>query len=73
MNNLGTKRIETNRLVLRKLVETDADYIFNNWANDDRVTERLTWTSHENIEVTKEILSKWLDDYNKDHTYRSYI
>ena len=69
MNNLGTKKIETERLVLRQLKDRDAKYIFNNWANDERVTKTLTWPTHENIEVTKKLVENWLEKYNNEHTY----
>jgi ribosomal-protein-alanine N-acetyltransferase len=70
MNNIGTKTIETKRLILRKMLDTDAEYIFNNWANDVRVTKTLTWPTHQSIDITKEVLSEWLDEYTKEHTYR---
>ncbi len=34
MKHLGTKTIETERLLLRKTIDTDAEYMFYNWAND---------------------------------------
>ena len=33
MRNIGTKTIETDRLILRKPTVDDAEAIFNNWAN----------------------------------------
>ena len=35
MNNLGTKRLETKRLILRKIKKTDYKEVFKNWCNSD--------------------------------------
>lgn len=32
INHKGTKKIKTQRLILRKFKITDAEYMFNNWA-----------------------------------------
>lgn len=40
------EKIETKRLVLRKLVKEDAKMIFEGRANDEEVTKYLTWNSH---------------------------
>lgn len=34
MNHCGTKRLETKKLVLRRLTESDAKAMFRNWASD---------------------------------------
>ena len=65
MNRLGTKVIETERLILRRFVLDDAEMMYKNWASDPAVTEYLTWQPHENVEQTKAIISMWLDDYEK--------
>ena len=62
--------LETKRLVLRKLNENDADSIFNNWAKDKEVTTYLTWSPHENIEITKKLLNMWLEAYKDEKTHR---
>lgn len=43
--------IETERLLLRKISEVDAEDIFA-YASDDEVTKYLLWKTHENIEDT---------------------
>ncbi|MBR2067612.1 MAG: GNAT family N-acetyltransferase, partial [Solobacterium sp.] len=50
MKHLGTKTIETSRLILRKLNDDDAEAMFRNWASDNEVTKYLTWPTHNNIE-----------------------
>lgn len=59
------KTIITDRLILRPWKMDDADAFFYGWANDPEVTKYLTWNPHENIEVTKSILSNWIDEYKK--------
>ena len=46
MKHLGTKNLETKRLLLRKFEIADANAMFENWANDNDVTKYLTWPSH---------------------------
>ena len=63
MNHKGTKRIETENLILRRFEISDAEAMYKNWANDDEVTKYLTWASHSSVEVSKDILNIWIDDY----------
>ncbi|MGL4763118.1 MAG: GNAT family N-acetyltransferase [Sarcina sp.] len=69
MIHMGTQKIETERLVLRRFKE-DANAMFKNWVNDSEVTKFLTWQPHRNIEVTKFILNSWLEEYKKDNFYQ---
>lgn len=64
------EKIETKRLILRKLVKEDAKMIFDVWANDEEVTKYLTWHPHENIKVTENILAGWLEEYEEEGCYR---
>ena len=62
--------METERLILRKLTEKDAEKMFENWTNDEEVCRFLTWLPHRSIEVTREILEDWLEDYDDPKTVR---
>ncbi|MEE1048419.1 MAG: GNAT family protein, partial [Clostridia bacterium] len=53
MKHLGTVTLETERLVLRKTIESDYEPMFRNWANDERVTRFLTWAPYESAEQLK--------------------
>ncbi len=70
MKNLGTKRIETKRLVLRKFELTDAEAMYKNWASDDKVTKFLIWPTHKDIEVSCKVLEMWVKDYSEDNNYQ---
>ena len=59
MQHLGTKVLHTPRLTLRPFTESDAEEMFNTWANDPEVTKFLTWEPHGNIAVTRLLLSVW--------------
>ena len=65
MKYLGTKTLETNRLILRKINENDYKHAFKNWCNSDKVDKYVTWTKHHNEEVTKTIYSKWIEEYDE--------
>ncbi len=65
MKHKGTITLKTDRLVLRRLHETDADEMFNQYANDERVTTFLSWAPHGNVENTKTLLHSWMPNYEK--------
>lgn len=73
LNHIGTKTIETNRLILRKYEMSDAEDMFSNWVSDSEVNKFWGWKSHENIEETKLLLSGWIDDYSKMDYYHWVI
>lgn len=37
MNNIGTKTLETERLILRRFCMEDAEPMFRNWTSDSEV------------------------------------
>lgn len=70
MNYLGTQRLETNRLILRRFVKEDAHAMYKNWASDDEVTKYLMWPTHENIEISKSIMEEWVNSYSDENYYQ---
>ena len=69
MNHCGTQKLETGRLILRRLTMADADAMYRNWASDPEVTRFLTWPVHTNVEVTKHVIGTWLPLYEKQDHY----
>ena len=65
MKLIGTKEIVTDRLILRRFTVEDADNMYERWAKDPEVTKYLTWPTHESAEVTRELLTKWVNDYQE--------
>ena len=70
MKHIGTKRLETERLMLRRLTTDDASDMFHNWASDKEVTEYLTWPAHDSVETTKSLLDIWTSHYEEDDFYQ---
>ena len=54
MNGIGTKTIETKRLILRKVKSTDYELVYKNWTSDHLTTRYVTWSTHESAKATKE-------------------
>ena len=46
MRHTGTPELETDRLLLRRLLPQDAPQMYENWANDPAVTRFLRWEPH---------------------------
>jgi ribosomal-protein-alanine N-acetyltransferase len=69
MEHLGTKELDTKRLILRRFVIEDAEYMFKNWAYDDEVTKYLTWPSHKDVSVSKYVIEQWIQNYVKNNYY----
>ena len=69
LNHKGTEKLETKRLILRKFRMEDYLAMYNNWACEDIVTKFLTWPTHSNPEVTKSVLTDWINNYSKKDYY----
>lgn len=69
MKHLGTRRIETKRLILRRFTLDDALPMYRNWASDPEVTKYLMWQTHENAEQTKSVLESWISSYENEDKY----
>ena len=63
MKKIGTQRLETSRLVLRRFTADDADAMYRNWASDPEVTKYLTWPCHASAEATAALLETWVQQY----------
>ena len=73
LTHKGTQTLRTDRLILRRFTIDDAQEMFDNWANDERVTKFLTWQPHKNPEKTKELLKDWIKTYEDPTTYNWLI
>ena len=68
MNHIGTKPLETDRLILRRFTLEDAAAVYKNWASDEEVTKFLMWKAHHDIAVTETVVKNWVQNY-KEKTY----
>lgn len=73
MQHCGTKRLETERLILRRYVTEDAAAVYKNWASDDEVTKYLTWPTHKSQEISQRVVESWVDRYLNDNYYHWII
>ncbi|MDR1421540.1 MAG: GNAT family N-acetyltransferase [Coriobacteriales bacterium] len=70
MRHLGTIRLETERLLLRRFTPDDAEAMFANWASDPDVARFLSWPAHKGMKVTEKVLSDWVAAYDQPDTYQ---
>lgn len=70
MNHLGTVNLETERLILRKFKLSDAEALYNNWANDSEVTKFLTWPTHTSVEISEIVVNDWVNSYADNKFYQ---
>ena len=70
MKFLGTKTLETERLILRKIKIEDAEIAFKNWCNSDMVDKYVMWKRHENVNVTINLYKNWIKEYDDLKTFR---
>ena len=70
MKLIGTKKLETNNLILRKITAYDAVQAYNNWCSSEEVSKYVLWKKHKNVEVTKNLYELWEKEYEDPSTYR---
>ena len=72
-NHKGTQPLETDRLILRRYVMSDAADMFRNWVTDPEVSRFWGWEPHKNIGETRAILAEWIREYSKTSYYHWVI
>jgi ribosomal-protein-alanine N-acetyltransferase len=66
----GTVTLDTDRLVLRRFTEEDAEAMFRNWASDEQVTKYLTWPTHQSVDTSRRVLRHWIGQYQNMDFYQ---
>ena len=69
MVNKGSIKLETDRIILRKLSVKDAKEVFKNWTSDENVSRYMRWTTHKNVEDTIAWLKEEEENYKRDNYY----
>lgn len=69
MRNVGSKKIETERLILRKLELSDVESVYNNWCSDKEVSKYVTWETHQSINDTTEYVKYKVDLYERNYRF----
>ncbi len=70
MNSIGTKTIETDRLILRKFAYDDAENVLSIWASKPEIQHMYSepiYTTREEVIV---LLDKFISAYESNNTYR---
>ena len=70
---IRTPRIETNRLLLREIQETDINDIFTCWMQDEAVSRYMCWKASNDIEETKSFVRFELEQIENDKWNRWII
>ena len=70
MKHIGTKELETPRLILRRFTMEDSEPMYRNWASDPEVTKFLTWPIHGSVEISRMVMADWVSGYEKDDFYQ---
>ncbi len=73
MEHMGTKQLETRRLILRRAQAGDAPAMFYNWGSDPEVTKYLTWPTYTSIEPAYTVLESWVKGYEDPEFYQWMI
>lgn len=67
--DIGTDRLETERLILKKIELKDLDDLFENWSSDKITTKYFTFKTHSTKEETLKFINYWIKEYEKN-SYR---
>ena len=67
---MNTPTLQTERLLLRPFTYEDAEDVFTCWESDPDVAKYMFWTSHNDIEKTKEWIAFEVGQIEKDDWYR---
>ena len=70
MKKIGTQSIETKRLLLRSFVESDYQAMYDNWASRPDNLLHVTWDAHESLEVTRQSIARWGENYQNLDFYK---
>ena len=70
MKSIGTQTLQTDRLILRRFVESDAEAMFENWASSAENLVYVTWDPHPDVEVTRNSIRNWVASYTNPNYYK---
>lgn len=70
MKFIGTKKIETERLILRRIKSSDIQKAYDNWCSNYNVTKYMTWDKHKDVSETALLFHSWILNYEKPETFK---
>ena len=65
--------IATQRLLLRPFVMEDSQAMFDHWASHQDNVTYVTWPAHDNQEITKSIITSWINDERPGHYHWAIV
>ena len=74
MKDLGTRTLETKRLILRKYELNDTKELFyNGYITDEIMAENMSWSPCKTLEEQYTVIKKWVDNYTSNDYYKWLI
>ena len=74
MKDLGTKTLETERLILRRFKMDDVEELFyHGYITDEVMAKNLSWDPCKTIEEQREIIKSGVDQYQNNDFYKWLI
>lgn len=70
MRQLGTKEIETERLVLRRFTIEDLTAMHDGWASREECVKYFPWNAAADMEDTEKRLQTWISMYAREDYYQ---
>ncbi len=70
LTNVGTKTIETERLILRKFKYSDCNSMLKNWIADEKIQSLYSEPVYSTTEEVNELLEKYIASYEREDYYR---
>jgi [ribosomal protein S5]-alanine N-acetyltransferase len=65
----GTRALETDRLILRKMCLDDTQSVFDHWLSDERVSDHRVSPAHKTVVDTKMRMEKIVNGYDSNEFY----
>lgn len=72
MKKPGTKTLETDRLVLRRIRESDCEAMFHNWAEKEECSRYFPWNPVRDINTYQRKVLFWIAQY-EDPSYFQWV
>lgn len=70
LTHIGTRTIETERLILRRFEYTDDDAMLRNWIADEKIQSMYAEPVYTTKQEVKSLLDKYIGSYEKNDYYR---
>ena len=70
MKAISTQILQTDRLILRRFLKSDAEAMFQNWASSAENLTYVTWDPHPDVEVTRNSIRNWVASYTNPNYYK---